>query len=241
MWGKGYVVHLVFFVCDIPPPHSPELKPSRRHRRHLFVPETSAHATDRPSPRGAPDPVTPALIPQLEGLMSLFFWLVLTSFHMCLLLLDGVASSESQTGKPHLSFVNKGKHDHLSHILINPISWLLFDYWVRIFSHCHISISWCQGFYFFAFWCRWGIWAALSFSDVPVVLTCRWPGRSWIRWHGQQADCPLPRQPSAFCWQPPTRHWWERAQRFLYEYASSKSNMSAMSCKKSSSGSINMT
>lgn len=51
----------IYFLCHTLAPHSPELKPSRRHRQHLFGPETSAHATDRRSLLGVPDLVMQTL------------------------------------------------------------------------------------------------------------------------------------------------------------------------------------
>lgn len=84
---------------------SPELKPSQRLRMLLYGPETSALVTDSLSPSGVPDLVLPAVIFRIT-----FYHCRSTFLLICatLSLLDGVQSSESQAGKSHLNFVNKG-------------------------------------------------------------------------------------------------------------------------------------
>lgn len=176
---KGYN-RLIHALC------SPELKPSQRCRMLLYGPETSALVTDWLSLSGVPDLVMLLLIfhIMLHHCRSTFqVSLFVTS--AILPLLDGVQSSDSQAGKSHLSFVNKGKCLSLVWIRLMRIS-----YFLSLFL-----VSW----------------------SLAVILSCRWKGGGRLWRPGQQANCPLPRQPAAFCWQPPAWHWWKWAQRFLHE------------------------
>lgn len=115
---------------------------SRRHRRHLFAPETSALATDQPSLHGVPDLVM--LTPTSSDWRFLCFGflfksgLFILSVRLCCFL-DGVASSDSQTGKQHLSFVNKGKYyclKHLFYFLLRTFFSCWSDVWFYIFIAC---------------------------------------------------------------------------------------------------------
>lgn len=95
---------------------SPKWNPSQRHRQHQWGPGTSEHGTGLLSLPGDLDRVIyPQVLTTYLCTSGFIYFCAVCSFYnlmplLGLCLLDGVSSSESQIGKPHLSFVNKGKY-----------------------------------------------------------------------------------------------------------------------------------
>lgn len=204
--------------CVSLPLYSPELKSSRRHRQLPSDPETSAHVTDQPSLLGVPDPVLSMFFPSILFLRVNVLRFILTPC-MSVSPIDGVVSSESQTGKPHLSFVNKGKCEILfCNIWINKLAFC-FSFSSCLIHSMSINVSGIQ-FFRILIYMMFVSWFNVYFC--LFLFTCRWQGGCWVWWNGQQAYSPVPRQPPTFCWQPPTWHRWERTQRVLHEYVCPK-------------------
>lgn len=163
---KGISGWLFFFLWH-PSPYSSEVM--QRWRRHPSDWETSAHVTDWRSPRGVPGLVMPTPVLQNKAFITSSFssgWFGLFS-HTSLSLLDGVAPSESQTGKPPLSFVNKGKPFE-SRLLKPGFLICLWDFIQSVLSSTWYGFHFADNvIYFLTFRCRWFMLANV------FVLTCR--------------------------------------------------------------------
>lgn len=156
------------------------MKPSRKLKQHPCVPETSEHATDLDSRREAPDLVNATVSIHKSWKHFFFTHLLLTIliFSLCLFvmgrtslfLLDGTASSESQTGKQHLSFVNKGK------TILHFTSWYLFSQGVitseTIQSPRIEKVSFC-GSWSFLFTCCFLMQLRNVWWSEPLSCCCR--------------------------------------------------------------------
>lgn len=157
------------------------MKPSRKLKQHPCVPETSEHAIDLDSRREDPDLVNATV--SIHKSWKHFFFYSSSSYcsrflSMCwfvmgctsLFVLDGAASSESQTGKQHLSFVNKGK------TILHFTSWYLFSQGVitseTIQSPRIEKVSFC-GSWSFLFTCCFLMQLRNVWWSEPLSCCCR--------------------------------------------------------------------
>lgn len=168
---------LFLILCNIFA-HSRESKPSRKLKLHPCVPGTSERATDQDSRHEAPDLVMPGSRFTRVGKKNVshgfscyirFTWSPFCGFAMrctSLPVLDGAASSESQTGKQHLSFVNKGK------MILRFASLCLHNVWLQWWDISVTTLSQSFIFWFLVIFihCLFVYFPFLFFNAVNKCL-----------------------------------------------------------------------